>query len=133
MKFRGLFFTMTAVFIMMLWSTASVPPRGIALAATDDGDDGRGSPIEGRRIFVRENCYICHGGFAGGNMCPTLREDRPQVDEVREVVREGTENGMPPFPELTEQDIQNLCAYFQTLRTDREPTFFHWWEPVPTQ
>jgi cytochrome c551 len=101
------------------------------------GDSGsgqsNGSEIEGRRIFMRENCYGCHGGFAGGGMCPSLRDPRPDEDEVREVVRNGTRNGMPPFPELTEQDIQNLAAYFQSLRTEREPTFTHWWEPVPTQ
>jgi mono/diheme cytochrome c family protein len=99
----------------------------------DGDDDEGGNPIEGRRIFVRENCYSCHGGFAGGGFCPSLREDRPDTDDVREVVREGTENGMPPFPQLTEQDIRNLGAYFQSLRTQREPTFTHWWEPVPTQ
>jgi mono/diheme cytochrome c family protein len=97
------------------------------------GDDNDGSEIEGRRIYMRENCYICHGGFAGGGMCPSLRHSRPGVDDVREVVRNGTPTGMPPFPELTEQDIRNLCAYFQSLRTEREPTFTHWWEPVPTQ
>jgi mono/diheme cytochrome c family protein len=96
------------------------------------GDDN-GSPIEGRRIYMRENCYICHGGFVGGGMCPSLRHSRPGVDDVREVVRNGTPNGMPPFPELNEQDVRNLCAYFQSLRTEREPTFTHWWEPVPTQ
>ena len=37
----------------------------------DDCDEG--SPIEGRRIFVRENCYSCHGGLAGGGFCPSLR------------------------------------------------------------
>ena len=136
MKFRGLLFAMTAVFMLVLLSTTSVPPQGIVLAAAasgDDDDDGRGSPIEGRRIFVRENCYSCHGGFAGGAMCPSLREDPPDRSDVEEVVREGTESGMPPFPELTDRDIQNLAAYFQTLRTRREPTFLHWWEPVPTQ
>jgi hypothetical protein len=34
---------------------------------------------------------------------------------------------------LRERDIVNLCSYFQSLRTRREPTFTHWWEPVPTQ
>ena len=97
------------------------------------GDDDDGNPIEGRRIFVRENCYSCHGGFAGGAMCPSLREDRPDESDVEKVIEEGTENGMPPFPHLRERDIENLAAYFQSLRTRREPTFFHWWEPVPTQ
>jgi mono/diheme cytochrome c family protein len=82
---------------------------------------------------MRENCYSCHGGLAGGGFCPSLREERPDEDEVREVVRNGTRNGMPPFPELTEVDIRNLAAYFESLRRDCEPTFTHWWEPVPTQ
>lgn len=141
MTFKGLALAITAVFTLILLSALTVPPRGLAMAAQQSGsnsgpghdDDGNGSPIEGRRIFVRENCVYCHGGYAGGLMCPSLREDRPDESEVRDVVRNGTENGMPPFPELTEQDIRNLAAYFQTLRTRREPTFTHWWEPVPTQ
>jgi mono/diheme cytochrome c family protein len=141
MRFRGLLFAMIAVFTLMLLSTATVPPSGLAAAASQSGsggvsgsgDDRNGSPIEGRRIYMRENCYVCHGGFAGGGMCPSLRDPRPDDDEVREVVRNGTPNGMPPFPELTEVDIQNLAAYFDTLRTPEEPTFTHWWEPVPTQ
>jgi mono/diheme cytochrome c family protein len=121
-------------------TTALAPAAGAAAlgistsnASSGATDDDDGSEIEGRRIFMRENCYICHGGFAGGGMCPTLRDPRPGVDKVREVVRNGTRNGMPPFPELTEVDVRNLCAYFQSLRTDREPTFTHWWEPIPTQ
>jgi mono/diheme cytochrome c family protein len=98
----------------------------------DDCDEG--SPIEGRRIFVRENCYSCHGGLAGGGFCPSLRgEDRPDESDVEKVLEEGTENGMPRFPHLRERDAVNLCAYFQSLGTQREPTFTHWWEPVPTQ
>jgi mono/diheme cytochrome c family protein len=113
---------------------APLTPMGShASASADDDDDEGGSPIEGRRIYMRENCYTCHGGFAGGGMCPTLRDPRPDVEEVRDCVRNGTPNGMPPFPQLTEVDIRNLAAYFQSLRTRREPTFTHWWEPVPTQ
>jgi len=104
-----------------------------AAAASGDNDDDNGSEIEGRRIYMRENCYICHGGFVGGGMCPSLRDRRPDYDEVREAVRRGTPSGMPPFPELTDVDIRNIATYFQTLRTQREPTFTHWWEPVPSQ
>lgn len=107
---------------------------GSSGSGSSGSGDGDGNPIEGRRIFVRENCYSCHGGFAGGLMCPSLREDRPDESDVRDVIEEGTENGMPPFPHLdNERDIENLAAYFGTLRTRCEPTFFHWWEPVPTQ
>ena len=141
MRFRGLLIVMIPLFTLMLLSSTSVPPGGLAMASSDSGtgssgsgDDDDGNPIEGRRIFVKENCYSCHGGFAGGAMCPSLRVDRPDESDVEKVIEEGTENGMPPFPHLNnERDIENLAAYFQSLRTRREPTFFHWWEPVPTQ
>ena len=140
MTFRGLLITMIVLFTLVLLGTVSLPSRGLALAAapTDGGNSGTiedddGNPIEGRRIYMRENCYVCHGGFAGGGMCPTLREDPPDESDVEKVIEEGTENGMPPFPHLNEEDIENLAAYFQTLRTRREPTFTHWWEPIPTQ
>lgn len=92
-----------------------------------------GPAEEGRRIFLRENCYICHGGRGGGAMGPNLRSDRPDDDDVEEAVRQGKEKGMPAYPNLTRQDIENLTAYFRTLRTRAEPTFTHWWEPVPSQ
>jgi mono/diheme cytochrome c family protein len=139
MRFRGLLIVMMALFTLMLLSTAGVPSGGLTAAAvhTESGSTGAGdddgNPIEGRRIYMRENCYVCHGGFAGGGMCPSLREDPPDESDVEEVIEEGTENGMPPFPHLNEEDIENLAAYFQTLRTRREPTFTHWWEPIPTQ
>jgi mono/diheme cytochrome c family protein len=41
---------------------------------------------------------------------------------------------MPAFGQrLTAQEIDDLVAYILTLRTNAEPTFTHWWEPVPTR
>jgi cytochrome c551 len=111
---------------------------GLLLAAgagalSPPDDDNGGSPVEGRRVFLANNCYGCHGGRAGGGMCPNFRDNKPQQDEVEKAVREGKPAGMPAFPNLTDQDIQNVAAYFQSLRTPAEPTFTHWWEPVPSQ
>jgi cytochrome c551 len=92
-----------------------------------------GPAEEGRRVYLRENCYGCHGGRGGGGMGPNFRSDRPGQDDVEEAVREGESGGMPAFRNLTSQDISNLAAYFRTLRTRAEPTFTHWWEAVPTQ
>jgi cytochrome c551 len=113
---------------LTLLLTAAGTVQQAALAQTTLG------PIEeGRRVYLRENCYGCHGGRGGGGMGPNFRSDRPDPDDVREVVRQGAEEGMPAFPQLTDQDIQNLSAYLRSLRTSAEPTFTHWWEPVPTQ
>jgi mono/diheme cytochrome c family protein len=85
---------------------------------------------EGRRVYLRENCYGCHGGRAGGGMGPNLRGE---ADDVSEAVRQGEEGGMPAYPNLSSLDIQRLEAYFRSIRTPAEPTFTHWWEAVPTR
>jgi len=123
-------------------SCAALLLFGAVLAVSDDGgnsgpgrggDDNEegGNPVIGRAFFLRENCYGCHGGRAGGGMCPNLRDDRPDFDDVREVVREGTPTGMPSFPELSDQNIRDIAAYFKSLRTPAEPTFTHWWDVLP--
>jgi mono/diheme cytochrome c family protein len=125
--------------LVMLTAFKSAAPEVIAAAApmeavessSGGGDDG--NPIEGRRIFLRENCYICHGGRAGGGMCPSLREDPPNESDIDDVLEEGTPNGMPAYPHLRERDYEHLEAYFETLRSPREPTFTHWWERNPSQ
>ena len=116
---------------------ATAAALGLVIAAAGalalKADDANGNPIEGRRQFLKNNCYSCHGGRAGGGMCPEFRSDPPDQDDVANAVRNGTPTGMPAFPNLTSQDIADIAAYFQTLRTPREPTFTHWWEAVPSQ
>ena len=88
---------------------------------------------EGRRVYLEQNCYGCHGGRGGGGMGPALRREKPDLDDVSDAVRKGERRGMPAYPNLTALDIRNLTAYFRSLRTPSEPTFTHWWEPVPTR
>lgn len=39
---------------------------------------------------------------------------------------------MPPYAvRLDERDVENLIAYLRSLRDKDEPTFTHWWEPIP--
>jgi len=93
-----------------------------------------GDPMNGRKVFLRENCYICHGGRAGGGMCPSLRDRRPDESDVEEFVLNGSPSGMPSFrARVTPREIRDLAAYFKTLRSPEEPTFTHWWEAVPVQ
>src|SRR5918911_1400185 len=92
----------------------------LILSADSDGD-----PIAGRKIYLRDNCYSCHGARAEGGMCPNLRNDPPDESDVRDAVEEGKETGMPPFPNLNERDIENLAAYFESLGTANEPIFTH--------
>jgi cytochrome c551 len=130
MQFKLFVFGSTACLGLLLTAATALP-------FDDDRGQTAAQPLnpagEGRRVFLRENCYGCHGGRAGGGMGPNFRDDRPNSDDVEQAVREGKEGGMPPFPQLTELDIQNLEAYFKSLRSGAEPTFTHWWEPLPSQ
>ena len=106
---------------------------GLVLLLTATAATALGPAEEGRRVFLKENCYGCHGGRGGGGMGPNFRSDRPGEDDVKDAVREGKSGGMPAFPNLSSRDIDILAAYFKTLRTRAEPTFTHWWEAVPSQ
>jgi cytochrome c551 len=123
-----------AGFVLVMVAIVVLPWRS---ASADNNNQNVVQPLnpagEGRRLFLRENCYGCHGGHGGGGMGPNFRDDRPNKDDVEHAVREGKKGGMPAFPGLTELDIQNLNAYIQSLRTPAEPVFTRWWEPVPSQ
>ena len=112
---------------------ATVVCFGLLLGAAASLADTNGSPVEGRRVFLANNCYGCHGGRAGGGMGPNFRDAKPDQSDVEDAVRDGRPGGMPSFRNLNSTDIANLAAYFRSLRTPAEPTFTHWWEPVPSQ
>ncbi len=85
--------------------------------------------VEGRRAFMRMNCYSCHGmGGHGGGMGPSLIG--VEAGEVGEAVLNGEDGGMPSFRNnLCPNDVAHLTAYLQLLGTGTEPTFVNWWEP----
>lgn len=87
--------------------------------------------VEGRRAFMRMNCYSCHGATGhGGAMGPSLVG--VETGDVSEAVLHGEGEGMPAFKNnLCAKDIANLTAYLQLLGTGTEPVFVNWWEPGP--
>lgn len=83
---------------------------------------------EGRRAWLKYNCYGCHGMRAEGGMAENVQR------EGAGIAREGSEEGMPSYKRyLTERDIKNLEAYLKSIGTAAEPTFTHWWEPIPSR
>jgi cytochrome c551 len=121
------------VALIVLIAVTAVPIQ--AAAPRHVSADGKGDAVNGRKIYLRENCYGCHGGRVGGGMCPSFRDDPPDESDVRHAVEDGTPTGMPSFRgRVTRTEMEDIAAYFQTLRSVREPTFTHWWEPgVPSR
>lgn len=113
---------------------AAVAFVALTSSAPAIGGDDDGNPVIGRAIFVRDNCYSCHGTFGGGGMGPNLRDESLNDDEVRDAVLRGTPTGMPSFRGLLgERDIEHLTEYLDTLEDDDEPVSTHWWEFIPSR
>lgn len=85
---------------------------------------------EGRRQYLRLNCYGCHGMAAAGGMGPLIIGK--ERHDVSEVLKRGEDGGMPSYRNwVTETDITNITAYLQSIGTPNEPTFNDWWRRVP--
>ena len=79
-----------------------------------------GSPqAAGRQIFVTR-CASCHGTYAaGGEFAPSILERVPlrTDDELVKLLHNGIpSSGMPPFPDIVDQDRTNLISYLRTLK-----------------
>ena len=83
----------------------------------------------GRYLFVRDNCYGCHGGLAGGAMGPSLRDTVWKYggsdQQIYASIHDGRPMGMPTWgSSLTPGQIRALVTYIRSLRTSAEPQFF---------
>ncbi len=100
--------------------------------------------VEGRKAWLKYNCYSCHGMRAAGGMGPRLAGDS---DDVAEAVIKGEEEGMPSYKKykVTAQEMKDMATYLRTIDLSRpnnvdptlnpsEPYFMHWWESgTPSQ
>src|SRR5579859_1557483 len=82
-----------------------------------------GSPqAAGREIFATR-CASCHGTYAaGGEFAPSILERVPlrTDDELVKLLHNGIpSSGMPPFPDIVDQNRTNLISYLRTLKPFR--------------
>ena len=80
----------------------------------------------GRQLFLRYNCYGCHGGRAGGGMGPSLRDSvwsyGSSDTQLFATISEGRPVGMPAWGgRIPEDQIWQLISYIRSLRTPLEP------------
>jgi len=90
---------------------------GVALAqdAAPPGDAAKG-----KRIFLADNCFTCHGrsgqGGAYNGPAPILAHTMLPFDGFKGQIRNPA-NDMPAFSDtvLSDQDIADIYAFVQTL------------------
>ena len=85
--------------------------------------------VAGREVFLRYNCYGCHGGLAGGAMGPSLRDDEWKYGgtdaAILNTLHNGRPGGMPAWKGvIPEPQLRQLVVYIRSMRSPQEPTFF---------
>ena len=84
---------------------------------------------EGRRAYLRLNCYGCHGMTGAGGMGPKIAGEGGDVSEVVN----GGGDSMPSFKNyLCPNDAANLTAYVNVQGTAAEPVWLDWWNAIPS-
>src|ERR1700753_3853905 len=88
-----------------------------------------GSPqAAGQHIFVTR-CASCHGTTAmGGEFAPGIVDRVPlrTDDDLVRLLHSGLPgSGMPPFPDIVDQDRGNLISFLRTLKPFWGPSTEH--------
>jgi len=95
--------------LVILMMAAQTPPAGNA--------------GNGQKLFMKENCYYCHGTAGqGGRDGARIAQTALNVQGVIRYVRKPT-GGMPAFTEkiLTDQQLTDIYAYLKSLPAAKAP------------
>lgn len=105
---------------IMLTALASLSVVAGAAAQSPAAETPAGgrNPLDGKRIFLADGCYYCHGttGAGGGPAGPRLAPGPLPLEAVRAKLR--TSSGRMPVysPKvLSDSDIADIVAYLQSI------------------
>jgi mono/diheme cytochrome c family protein len=76
-----------------------------------------GNAENGKRLFMKQNCYYCHGTIGqGGRDGARIAQTALNLQGVIRYVRKPT-GGMPAFTEkiLSDQELTDIYAYLKSL------------------
>jgi mono/diheme cytochrome c family protein len=79
-----------------------------------------GDPVNGKRVYLADGCFTCHGRIGeGGNyygLTPILAKTELPFEGFKQQLRDPA-RVMPPFPEavLTDKEAADIYAFLQTL------------------
>jgi len=85
----------------------------LAVAQTKSGDSANG-----KRVFMRNGCYQCHGTVGQGGLAgPRLAQTKLTVTGFTSYVRNPRPSNMPPYRSkvMTDQELADVFAYLQSV------------------
>ena len=90
---------------------------GTGVRAQDAGAPAAGNAENGKKLWVKDNCYTCHGydghGGAGAKLAP---KPIPMAAFIA-IVRHPPASSMPTFSEKTipDSDLRDMWAYLNSI------------------
>src|SRR6478735_520340 len=85
----------------------------VALAQTKPGD-----VANGKRLFMRNGCYQCHGTVGQGGLAgPRLAQTKLTLPAFTSYVRNPRPSNMPPYRSkvMTDLELADVYAYIQSV------------------
>ena len=73
------------------------------------------NPANGKAVFIKQQCFRCHGSDGQGGAGARLAPNPPTVAAMQKYVRNPT-GGMPPYTnQVTDAEIADIRAYLATV------------------
>ncbi|GEN84362.1 cytochrome c-550 [Sporosarcina luteola] len=84
---------------------------------TEATDDAAASEDFDPESFAQGQCISCHGGDLTGSFGPNLHGLSLSQEELHDIIKNGTDGGMPPFGDkASDEEIDELAEYILSLK-----------------
>ena len=107
-----------AVLCLALGALAARPARSQENGAAPKAaaDKSAGNADRGKKLFVDDGCYECHGRAAQGGVGPRLAPKPPTANVIAAYIRQPS-GEMPPYTAkvISDAEIADIYAYLQTI------------------
>ena len=91
-------------------------PAAVLLVSVTVASAQSGNADNGKKTFLRDGCYQCHGTVAQGGTGPRLTPPAIALPTLMAIVRKGV-GGMPPYSAevLSDAELTDIHAYLETV------------------
>ena len=93
----------------LIFAAISILPASYLLAQN-------GNAANGKKIFLKDGCYECHGTVGQGGTGPRLAMPAIALPTLMTIVRKGV-GGMPPYSAkvLSDAELTDIHAYLASI------------------